>query len=454
MRCLSRALGCMLLSLLVMLAPVSIWTYAVWESTIANVDGYTDSFDEAAYEDMTIFVIPGVAQIHSETLRVDGYETKARAIGIFAQVIIATDRADWQRYIDGLIQPEWVRELLSSNLRRMVEFADFETTTLTVEADLNPVYQAISGETGATLQQNVFESFRELDPCSINQLENIDSILDGSSTNALPACRPNDEQLAQLRETFTEGRLALANDIKQLPDFQFNLRERPTTEAELQEFDEDMHDVRRVMYLIDETLAVILMFPVMLLSLIVVITVRSAKGFFLWTSLALLGTSTFTLAPLVPWIYGLLFENPSGNAITGTNDPGVELAFEMQRQLLGALSGQILIWVSVMAFVGVGFLLLAALLRGPSANPKQPVYYVMPGQTGSYPTPTGMGSTPTNPPMTYTAPPQTSNQPPLPGASGANPTRGSSAVDLHKDSLDKPGLPEDRTFIPPGDNSD
>jgi len=437
-----------------MVAPLSIWTIVLWNSVITNVDSYTASLDDDAYEDMAVFVIPGIGQLHSELLRQAGEPERAQDIQIFAQTIIAIDRADWQGYISELIDPVWVRTMVTTNLQTLVAYTEFETDTLRFEADLRPVYDAITGETGMQLTENVFASVRDLDACTDAQNQLIEDILVGRSNVVLPECRPNEAQLDMLYATFNSGRRALAADIENLPDYEFNLREQiadaddltdlgfTSEESDLAEFDRGMHETRRIIFFIDQTLAVILIAPVMLMALIVVITVRSAKGFFLWTSLALISTSAFTLAPLVPWIYGLLIENPRARDITGTTDPGVELVFELQRLTLGALSGPILVWVSIIAFIGFGFLLLAALLRGPNTNTQQQVYYVMPGQTGSYPTPTGEISTTPPQQFGYTTPPPQSPQ-----------QGGTSAVDRHKSSLDKPGLSEERTFIPPNDDS-
>lgn len=480
MRCLGRTLSCLLLAVIIMIAPVSIWTVIIWDSVITNVDEYTASLDDTAYEDMAIFVIPGIAQIHSDSIRATNLNSeKALSLAVFAQTIIAIDRADWQSYIDGLFEPAWVREILNSNLQQLRAYLDFESTTLNAQADLKPVYDAISGETGEILAANVFESVRALDDCTNAQNRTVSDILAGDSVTMMPDCRPEDDLLAQVEIEFNRGRLLLATDLASVPDFQFDMRTRiaaenspdgnidtgpDTTNADLAEFDKGAHDMRRVLFLIDQTFVVILLFPLMILSLIVVVTVRSAKGFFLWTAIALLGTSTLTLLPLVPWIYGSIIENPRGVRLAGATDPALELGFEIQRQLLGALSGPVIVWVTIMAFIGIGFLLLAALLRSPNASTQQQVYYVMPGQTGSYPTPTGSGAitpaqqvmhvqqTPVPAPTeasVNTSPNQADSQQPQGRKSGGN----TSAAERHKDSLSRPDLPNDRTFIPPNDES-
>lgn len=433
MRCLGRTIGCLLLTLIIMIAPLSIWLVVVWTNLINDVDQYVENLDDEAYEDMAIVILPAFAQMMSDTEREQhNNEAAADAIGVFSDVMINLDGDDWRNIIEDEIDPFWVRELLQTNLTNILDYWRFESNYVSIQADLSPLANVISGENGQTFQNEVFGALQNLDTCTSSENMVIDAIIDNRENRRLPNCRPTDDRLEQLESEFEEGRLLLAEDLSGLPNYYFDVRaESGETEAERDKFDKDAHDTRRVFFLLDRSLPVILIVPLMLLSLIVVVTVRSAKGFFLWTSIALIGTSFFTVLPLIPWIYGLIIDGPQAS-ISG--DANLELVLEVQRVMFSAFSGPILLVVGVMAFIGIGFLVLAALLRNPHAPTQQQVYYYVPsGQTGSYTT-VGGTATPSNFPLQQTSPTPPS---PAPEEGGAN----------------NPNAPDDRTFIPPDSQS-
>ena len=460
MRCLGRTFGCLLLALIVMIAPAAIWGVVIWNNLLTNVDEYTARLDEESYDDMTIFVIPVVAGIASPDPTDDSQDEKRAQIELFAETIINIDRNQWKSLIDGYISADWVQTVLNVNLRSIRRYLDFETDEVNIRADLTPVYNAISGDAGSALSDGVFAAVRQLDECNDRQSETIDKLLQGDPDPSVPRCRPTESQLDLMQNFFNAGRMHIVAELETLEDFQLDVRQQAIDNDSIEQFDRDAHDSRRGFFLIDRILPVILLAPVMLMALLVVISVRSAKGFFLWASFALIGSAFFTLLPLIPWIWGVIVDNPQDNsALTGSQDPAVELLVELQRVLLSAFTGPILSAVGLMAFIGIGFLLLAALLRGPQSNTQQQVYYVMPGQTGQF------GSTGTPMPVIYQTPPGTPQpqpvQPMSPSeptqvtpAPPAVPTQGSSAADIHKDALNRQDVADEHTFIPSDSQAD
>lgn len=485
MRCLGRFVGCLLLVMVAMVAPFTIWTVLLW-GELSNADRYTDSLSDEAYEDLTLLVLPGIAQIASGAAYDKQDTENGDALQIFSQMIFNLDIERWRSIIGDQLDPEWLKDTLKTNLDNVLTYWRFESENLDIQADMTPLIEVLQGDNGAAITAAVISETATFENCTDDQLDTIDTTLKGGGPNntiSVPACDPGDENLNLLRSQFEQARLLLVNDLEDLPNYQFALQAEVTdTSSDVAQFNEDVFEMRRVLFLIDQTVVVLLLLPVMLMSLIVVITVRSAKGFFLWTSLALIETALLTLLPLMPYIYNLVI-NPQRPAFAGTSNTDFVLGFELIGLFFSSFAPTILVAVAVMAFVGIGFLILAALLKAPQGRAQQPVYYVMPSNTMAI---SGMTPTPNMPmmgPPPYQQPPQPYQAPPAPasGHTGSSRTPAkpnqratssepvspppihdpmpptpppSSAAERYKEQLNDPGLPEDRTFIPTEGNGD
>ena len=432
MRCLGRTIGCMLLSMIIMITPMAIWMVVAWGGLINNVDSYVENLDDESYNDMAVLVIPAVAQFAGQNERGVQNEEIGDSLSVFSNVIANLDGADWREIIDGKLDPEWVKDLLQTNLNYLIDYWNYETDYLVIEADFAPIVAVLSEDSGEQITQDVFAAYQNLDECDAIQNQLIEDTVTNQNNNMLPKCYPNTENLERIQAQFVAGRDYMVARLTDLPDSYLDVRAQQANADALEQYDSNMHDVRRGFFMVDQALPVILLFPLMLLSLIVVITVRSAKGFFLWTSIALIGISFLTIFPLIPWMYGLIF-NTTDSGLVRSNDAAFNLGLSVQRVLFGEFSGPILLSVGVMIFIGFGFLLLAALLRNPHATQPQQVYYYVPsGQTGSYANVATSGS----------------SQLPIQPAPNIAPPGGSSAVERHKEELNTPELQNDRTFIP------
>lgn len=471
MRCLGRMVGCLLLVLVVNIAPVSIWTVLMW-GELSNADAYTESLSDDAYQEMTLLVLPAIAQAASGAATDGGEEEIAVSLNIFTQMIINLNFDVWRSIFGGLLDPNWVKETLNDNLSSIFTYWRFENDEINIQADLEPVAIALDGENGAAIAEGVFAATRDMEDCDASQLNEVDQILTGFDTSPgtteadtaflLPACNPGDEYMGQLEEHFETARFRLLSEMETLPDYQFDLREQSTdTPEEVEQFDQGFFELRRALFVIDETVVVLLLFPVMLMSLVVVVTVRSAKGFFLWMGVALISIAAVTLFPLIPYIYNLIL-NPQRPALAGNTSTSSVLGFEVVSLLVSSFAPSVLVATGVMLFIGVGFIVLAALLKAPQRRAQQPVYYVVPQNavpvSGATPMPPMMQvgtqqMTPTMQPPVPTPPPQQPTPPPAPSSqelkrSTSSQPMSSTAAEKHRAALERNDLPDDRTFIP------
>ncbi|MCB9437236.1 MAG: hypothetical protein H6673_09640 [Anaerolineales bacterium] len=505
MRCLGRLFGCVLLVMVIAVIPAVLWVFTMW-NIVSNADEYTSTLDEKAYEEMSLLVLPGVAQAVSDGRTSEQRTIEARQASFFARVILNLTPEEWEGAADGLIDPVWLQDNLNTNLINLFAFADYEVDTLDVSVDFSPVAAAFD-QHGDVLIDDIIAALESRSNCNAEQRDLYNEFIDQQSTltapttSTFPNCNPGENILATMRTRLQEGQNAILAYLNELPDYQWDLRQEAARAegTSLEEIDNTLAEIREAMFVMDQSLVAILFLPIMLLSLVVVVAVRSAREFFFWMGLPLVVSGVFTLFPLIPWMYGLLYNNDPG-VVSGST---YQLGFRAQRWAFSAFSQPILAEVLLLLGVGLVFLVLAGLIR--ERQPQQPIYYVMPGATGfpagqyvqttATPTPQPMQVVSTTPPpqpkVKRPAPPpvpplsqpstppklKIKDKPPAPprpkinlsdkrdtdGAAGdskpievryINPDQHSSAADRFKEQLSQPASPEDMTFIPTDTDDD
>lgn len=482
MRCLGRLIGCLLLVMVVAITPAILWFFTMW-NIISNADKYTSTLDDKAYEELALLVLPAVAQSISDGRYSEQRNVEGEQAAFFSRVVLNLSADEWKAAADGLIEPEWVRHNLNSNLTNIFAFEDYKTDTLAVLIDLAPVATAFDAQ-GDALITAMVDAIAARENCTTEQRNQYEAFLNPRNPFAkqpaarFPNCNPGTETLAVIRTRLEDGRTAVLDYLNELPNYQWDLRHEAarTQQASLEDVDKTLAETRKAMVFLNEALIAILLIPIMLLSLIVVFAVRSAREFFFWMGLPLLTSGLFTLFPLVPWIYGLVYNDTPG-VVT---DSSYQLGLRFQRWAFSAFSGPILAEVLVLLGIGLVCLVLAGLIR--ERQPQQPIYYVMPSTAGfpagqyvqtTTPTPQPVqviNSTP-QPKAKIKLPalPPAPPPPPMPKTRRKDEKRStdsrpievryvnpepSSAADRYKEQLSQPASPEDMTFIPTDDIAD
>lgn len=417
MRCLGRSVGCFLLVVTIIATPMALWIFTIW-NVASNADLYTESLDEEAYTELATLVLPVFAELVSradmtqsaDTGLTPEQETESAATpeaepepalepiqtpnaqetftpaGLFADVVIALDHDDWREIINGAIDPLWVRDLLNTNLKNTLAFVRYETDELTIQVDLTPIANMIEGEPGDVLIGKVIDSVRSWDECNETQRAEMLNFVQGQ-TRELPHCNPGDDYLAQLHIQMLAGKAQMVSELDKFANYQFDLREELASRQHnnnIEEVDQNLHEFRRGLFFIDHTLVLLLLIPVMLLALVMIFSVRSLKDFFFWMGVPAVGVGILTVFPLIPWAYGLVQGPNKGHGFFNNNSE-VELWFQAQRWIFGAFAEPILGMVIVLLLMGLVFLILAGMLRGPEKRKEQPVYYVIPGGSTQQP---------------------------------------------------------------------
>lgn len=508
MRCLGRLFGCMLLVMVIAVIPAVLWVFTMW-NIVSNADEYTSTLDEKAYEEMALLVLPGVAQGVSDGRTSQQRTIEARQAAFFSRVILNLTPEEWETAADGLIDPVWLQDNLNTNLTNLFAFADYEVDTLDVSVDFSPVAIAFD-QNGDALIEDIITALESRSNCTAEERDLYTEFIEQQSTltaptaSTFPNCNPGENILATMEVRLQEGRAIILAYLNELPDYQWDLRQEAARAegTNLEEVDNTLAEIREAMFVMDQSLVAILFLPMMLLSLVVVVAVRSAREFFFWMGLPLLVSGVFTLFPLIPWMYGLLYNNDPG-VVSGST---YQLGFRAQRWAFSAFSQPILVEVLLLLGVGLMFLVLAGLIR--ERHPQQPIYYVMPGATGfpagqyvqtttpapqpvqmvnSTPQPKPKRPMPPVPPPPPSQPPtppklKLKDKPPAPPQPKVNlqinldkkaknpdessgdskpievryisPDQHSSAADRFKEQLSQPASPEDMTFIPTDTDED
>lgn len=384
-----------------------------------------------------------------------------------------------------------------SNVQVLLELTDLSTDELEAEDNI------------ADVSNEVLRFVQRQDRCTESEENELHAFLSGEG-DTFPNCDPGYSGRDTIRTVLLGGIEAMQNQLEDIrrpgapsdSTYVLNLRDEAAKEAgtasvpDYEEADRVINETRQAFYFVDNTIVVILLFPVMLLSLVMIFAVRSSKQFFFWMGIPLLGTAIFTLLPLLPWIYGMLYG--PGADIGVNNSPDYALGLRFQRLMFSAFSAPILVAVLITLVAGFIFILLAGLLKEPGKKQQQ-VFYVMPGTQSSgfpqgqfvQPPVPPQPPTPAAPPRVPRAPgpppkPKPPSPPPSPAARLSSdieiitptpvdyevpndqtfipdshatnidhqppPERKSSAVERFKDELDSPDVPDGQTFIPPADD--
>lgn len=394
MRCLGQMLGFMLLVTLVVWIPCALYVGVSW-GFMSNENTYSN-LDREFYENLRPLVIPAFleAEIHAAQ---DNSQTQEGLL-LLQSAIENTDAETWQNISADLISLDRVQEQFEDNASIVVEYFNDDREFFDVRFNTAVLRQTLGGPAG---EQAVTRMIGSWESCSPTQETQVSSYLAGE-TDSLPYCQPRNPELRQTLQTRLQGAVGLLANT--LPD-QFILRDQIVNEEEttLADVDKSFENARKVALSVERLLPLGFLVTVMLLALLVIVAVRSAKDFFLWTGLTFAISGLFVFVPLFAWLSNLvsspepftnnLLEQLAGEAI---------IAFQrsIAQEMLGVL-GVLGIGMLIMGVVGI---VIAAVLRGPTDEPEQQMFYLTPNPA----------YTPTPMPQMMPPMPSTPHVPPTP----------------------------------------
>ncbi len=415
MRCLGRLLGLILAVFFVGMLPCSLWTYNTQRITLEG-DTYKRVFkDKDFYDELTPRVLPALLKGLQE-------EDPAGTTVSFLEVINHLDAHDWKQIAPTLIPPGWVEHEVQTNLDSFLAWLD-GNQDLVIVFQTEDLSRWLSGDPGKNALPQIAQA---LPACSPDQEQQFAQFVNETADVAFPYCRPEDSALlSQLNPLLDSARLAAADqlptELNVVEEMRQALRERASDPAHQQAAekaysDEELNRFRSAVRLYKRLLPLTLMIPAVLLSLIVIVAIRSSKMFFRWMGWALIIGSLFTLLPLffLPFMardMSFSSELESGFAAGGALIAEV-VGSRMVKLLIGAFTWPILEQSAVLIAIGFFFTVLSVLLRDPDApqDDAGPTMVAVP----AYQTPGGMimSETPTRLDTTPSATPPTQRTPP------------------------------------------
>jgi hypothetical protein len=385
MRFLRRLTGWGLALLFIAILPCSLWTFNTQRIVLDGQTYKTVFANEGFYTDLAPRVLPAL-------LKELGPTTSATGITLLDAIDHLAPQ-DWETIAPQLVPKEWVSREVEQNLDAFLAWLD-GTANLDIVFNTGLLRTRLASAPGEAAVTRIGEL---LPACAPDQETQFGQFVDSAEAPpvAFPYCRPADPALQrELAGLLNTARLAALDSLPEQLDVVEEMRtvsQEATTpdgkpvpanifsDAELNRF-------RSTIRLWRQLLALTLMIPAALLSLTVIVVVRSSKTFFRWMGWSLMAGSVLTLLPLflLPFIvqdFNFEHQIEQGFATGGALIAEV-MGGHMVRLLIGAFTWPILIQSAILIAIGFAFAVVSVLLRDPDAPP-------MPQTVLAYVTPTG-----------------------------------------------------------------
>jgi hypothetical protein len=395
MRCFGRTLALLLVVVIVLITPCAFWMFNL-QRVALDAQTYTSALQKQnVYQDF----LPALVDIAAT----NEDSTPAERL-TFRALLNNTSMAEWVSLSDKLLPPSWLQEQIEGNINRFFAWIDGSRPIPDINFDLATLKVALR----ENAQSAAADIFPKLPNCNADQEKELTN-LSAQAAGRIPICNSQDSNLDKVvTDHLTNTFIALGTSLPDRWDLaeQIHKGETGSNDARFTEF--DLVRVRSGIWVQSRLTILLFLIPLALLSLIVIVAIRSGKSFFRWTGWALIGSGLLALLP-VPFFPGLVL------GTVANVQPGIHEGFgeggRIVASLLGGMMGSMMagLTLSVMVQVGiaiiVGFLAVAlsVILPAPEPSPEleQPTLQPMPaaaGMMGNNPTfgstPRPLGSTP------------------------------------------------------------
>ncbi len=361
MSCLSRTIALPLVLLILVVTPCAFWTFNISRVAL-NPQTYKTALNNQNFYNN---VLP--ALVDATSVDNPNSEFKAAARGL----IDTMSPEDWSVVADKVLPPNWLREQIDGNIDRFFEWVNAERPALEIGFDLSVLKTRLTGDAGQSAAAIIVP---KLPPCTPDQESFIQSASQSDLINKFPFCRPESDSLQQNTvQTLT----AIFAGIGQSLPSQWNLMEQIRKEnagPESQHVNEfQIGQFRALLWVLPRMLAMLFLIPIALLSIIVMVLIRSGKQFFRWTGwiLILSGLITLTPIPLVPAMALGMVHNNRPNIEAGFGSSGFllfNLIQGMMNSIMAGLTLAVLTQVAVVIVVGFIAVFLSMFLRAPEPD--------------------------------------------------------------------------------------
>ncbi len=382
MRLIGRIIAVLLILLMIPTTAMAFWLF--------NADRVAT--DPAAYKNalQTGFAYTDFLAAITESFSHEGVPRRADAVlmGITPDV--------WPLITPQLMPPESARKLVNTNIDAIFNWIDGTAATLQTGLDLSDLKSRLSDKYAVTAVDTIVA---HLPRCTTDAAAQIDSFSSLDSFTAFPLCNPTDDTQRVTAKTQWVAALGLIG--QHMPSY-WNMMSslnsaatisppnfgdpgsgapplpnsppggsRPPPLSSQQRIDPLQLEQGRAIVWLEERLRVLLfLIPVALMCLVVIVTVRSGKGFFRWLSWALILSGFFSLIPvLILPLFSASVADPRTLTVVerlGTGGQALKvLARGMIQSIISSLTLSVLLQVAALIVVGLIAAFISVLIAPP-----------------------------------------------------------------------------------------
>ncbi len=370
MRWASRIAGGGLALLFVLSVPFALWTFNTQRYLLEAKTYKTLFVSQDFYDKLLPRVLPALLS------DLQPADEDPHAVSFLAAIDHLSAR-DWREIAPLLVPPAWVKSEVETNMDAFLAWLE-DDMPLEIVFHTDALRRQLESPSG---EEAVMRMTAALPACTPEEQVALERYVAGDPQAAFPYCRPQSEaQVRALFRVLNEARLAAAQSIPPQLDVIAEMRAaaQAMAQAEGEPLEGDPFSPRELsrfrasVTLWRKLLPLALLIPLALLSLLVIVCVRSAKAFFRWAGWLCIVGGLLALAPLylLPFVVPALgYEQrlESGFTVGGALIAEV-VGQRMAELLIGAFTWPILFQASLLVGVGFVFVVLSVFLRQPEAE--------------------------------------------------------------------------------------
>ena len=292
MRCLGRIIALILLLFVVFSLPFAIWMVAFWELG-TNPDNFNRVVDEPVYERLAPLTLPAYAESIEN-------RQETNELAVFVAVIDIIDTEAWEDMSELIISPEWLESESKSNFSNGLSFLNGDTNVLSLVVNVEPVRAQLADGGTEELVNGMMAEVQQLEDCTADQETDMREYLkDSGLAIRMPSCKPASALMVNIR---TKLEQAMAIIVVSLPgDGQWVFHEEAVLSDDITEDELKLGAkvTRHDFQMAENTIGINFLIPVMLMGLVIVFAVRTAKEFFFWIGLALIISGLVNVLPVM-----------------------------------------------------------------------------------------------------------------------------------------------------------
>jgi hypothetical protein len=348
---LSRLIAILLVVVTIFLFTLAIWN-AAFEQTFLNPDVFKKGLGKQdIYADIIPVAVPAL---------LSASDIDSEATGVSIKAITETLPADdWRAVSNELVPPEWLQTQVERMLDLFFAWVNGDTNATYQETiDFQGFADRLTGEEGQVAVQRIIDSAPS---CTDTQIDQLRQLQDGRPVT-LPICNPPETYLPLMHDTLSS---ALEQFAAHLGDENITLAET----VDRQHRDKAVKALPLVVDIYRQLGSLFFLCPAALLALVMVLVVRSFKGFGRWIGGTLVAGGLIAIAPL-PFISMGIVNSATEMLLSSTESPEIRLfqlrlATGLVSSIFQDFATPIVIQAGLMAGIGVVIIIISMVMPTP-----------------------------------------------------------------------------------------